>query len=660
MDKSPLTYLDFELEIGPGRGREYPVTVVRSPAGEARETMRFPFDELALEIRLKDLQIALLRSGGQRRQALSPEEQTVQDFGRSLFDALLMGELRSLYHVSLREAAGQGKGLRLKLRIQPPELATLPWEFLYDTRRAEFVCLSRHTPLVRYLELPQPIQPLTAAPPLRILGMVASPRDLPPLDVAREKGRVERALRNLQGQSRVELGWLEGETWRDLQRAMRGGPWHVFHFVGHGGFDRAADEGFLALADEEGESRPLSATQLGRLLADHRSLRLALLNACEGARSGGRDVFSSTASILVRRGLPAVLAMQYEISDRAAIEFAQAFYEALADGLPVDAAVAEARKAISLAVNNSVEWGTPVLTMRAPDGILFSIGGRGARQTKPKAARSQARQEDASPKPASRSRRELESKWKTAALVTRRPLEPEMVPVPAGEFLMGSDPLADEDAFPDEQPQHRLYLPDYSIARTPVTNARYAAFVQAAGHQPPEHWKGGKPPQGKDEHPVVNISWYDAMAYCAWLSKVTGKSYRLPSEAEWEKGARGEDGRIYPWGNAWNAQRCNSEEGGTDDTMQVGTYPAGASPYGLLDMAGNVWEWCHSLYQSYPYDPRDGREDPGPQGRRVVRGGAWCFIQRLARCACRNLSNSDDFNSSTGFRVVLAPRLPAS
>jgi len=152
-----LTYLDFELGIGLGSGREYPVAVVRSPAGEARETLRFPFDELALESRLDKLQIALLRSGGQRRRALLPEEQAVQEFGRTLFDSLVVGEVRSRYDVSQREATGQGKGLRLKLRIQMPELAALPWEYLYDSRQAEYVCLSRNTPVVRYLELPQPI-----------------------------------------------------------------------------------------------------------------------------------------------------------------------------------------------------------------------------------------------------------------------------------------------------------------------------------------------------------------------------------------------------------------------------------------------------------------------------------------------------------------------
>src|SRR5260221_14747934 len=127
-----MSYLDFELEIAAGSGRKYPVTVVRSVGGEVHETMLFPFDELALENQLLTLQNALLRSGGRRRQILLSEEQAVQNFGRALFDALFIGEIRSRYVISQREAFRQSKGLRLKLRIQSPELAALPWEFLYD------------------------------------------------------------------------------------------------------------------------------------------------------------------------------------------------------------------------------------------------------------------------------------------------------------------------------------------------------------------------------------------------------------------------------------------------------------------------------------------------------------------------------------------------
>ena len=173
--------------------------------------------------------------------------------------------------------------------------------------------------------------------------MIASPEDLPRLDVEREKQRIEIAVQDLQKQGFLELSWLPGQTWRDLQEAMWGGPWHVFHFIGHGGFDRYTDEGLLALSDEQGKKHLLAATQVARLLADHQVLRLVLLNSCEGARGSGLDIYSSTAAILVRRGIAAVLAMQYEITDRAAIEFSRTFYRALAYGLPIDAAVATAR-----------------------------------------------------------------------------------------------------------------------------------------------------------------------------------------------------------------------------------------------------------------------------------------------------------------------------
>jgi tetratricopeptide (TPR) repeat protein len=373
MDADSGNYLDFEVEIGEGQGREYPLTVLSSPAGEARETLFFPFDEVVLENRLKSLEIALLRSGGSRRQVLSREGQAVQDFGRQLFSALFVGEARTRYDMSADIARRRGLGLRLKLRIQAPELAKLPWEFLYDPRQGEYICMSTKTPIVRYIELPQPIQPLDVQPPLQILGMVSSPSNLPSLDIEREKKRLETAIGDLQSNGLVKLTWLNGSTWRDLQHAMRGGPWHIFHFIGHGGFDSNADEGVIAIEDEDRTAHLLLATEMGRLLADHRSLRLAILNACEGARGSEHDIFSSTAAVLVRRGMPAVLAMQYAITDRAAIEFSRAFYEALADGLPVDASVCEARKSISMAITNTIEWGTPVLYMRTPHGTIFEM-----------------------------------------------------------------------------------------------------------------------------------------------------------------------------------------------------------------------------------------------------------------------------------------------
>jgi len=163
---------------------------------------------------------------------------------------------------------------------------------------------------VRYIESRQSMPPLSLRPPLRILGLVASPEGMPSLDVPTEQRRVEEALKELRAGRLVELVWLSGQTWTDLQNAIWQGPWHIFHFIGHGGFDADRDEGVLALADEAGGKRLLTATELGRLLGDHDPLRLAVLNACEGARGGRLDIFSSSAATLVRRGVPAVVAMQ--------------------------------------------------------------------------------------------------------------------------------------------------------------------------------------------------------------------------------------------------------------------------------------------------------------------------------------------------------------
>lgn len=368
---SSWDYLDFDLEISEGESRGYAVAV-RSPAGEAQEEMSFPFDERQLRDQLKDLEIALLRSGGTRR-SLSTEERTVQEFGRSLFEAVLVGKVGTCYYRSMDQAQQQGKGLRLKLHVKPPNLTVLPWEFLYDPDRDEYLCFSRDTPIVRYTDLRQPVGRLTVEPPLRILGMVASPRDLDPLDVEHEKSLMDEAIEDLQVDGLVKLTWLEGETWRDLQRAMRrDGPWHIFHFVGHGDFDLAAQEGLIAFTEKgTGRRHLLRSRDLARLLDGHRYLRVAFLNSCEGARGSEGDPFSGTAATLVRRGIPAVVAMQYQITDNAAIEFCSAFYESLADGLPVDAAVTEARVAVSM--DSMLEWGTPVLYMRSRDGRLFDI-----------------------------------------------------------------------------------------------------------------------------------------------------------------------------------------------------------------------------------------------------------------------------------------------
>jgi formylglycine-generating enzyme required for sulfatase activity len=206
----------------------------------------------------------------------------------------------------------------------------------------------------------------------------------------------------------------------------------------------------------------------------------------------------------------------------------------------------------------------------------------------------------------------------------------------------------------NEKPVHPVYLPEYRIGKYPVVNAEYKRFLDETGYPAPPDWNEGNYPSGKANHPVVTVTWRDAVAYCRWLSQKTGKTYRLPTEAEWEKAARGTDGREYPWGNSFDPARCNSfDESGIGTTTPVGIYPDGASPCGAMDMAGNVWEWCQSLYQPYPYRMDDGREDLESEGLRVLRGGSFGLVARGVRGAFRYRIVPGFWLASGGFRCVL-------
>lgn len=228
---------------------------------------------------------------------------------------------------------------------------------------------------------------------------------------------------------------------------------------------------------------------------------------------------------------------------------------------------------------------------------------------------------------------------------------PPLCAVSAGPFLMGSDPDIDRQADNSELPQHNVTLAAYQIGKFPVMVAEYACFVRA-GQKAPQDWQQQL---GKLEHPLTYVSWYDAVAYAKWLAAHTGQRWRLPSEAEWEKAARGRVGRIYPWGDVFDASRANTREGGKGTTTPVGSYPGGASPYGALDMAGNVWEWTSSVYKPYPYNASDGREQAESTENRALRGGSWGDLAGGARAACRNLGLPVDLFGSYGFRLVVDP-----
>ena len=362
----------IEVAIGPGGApRMFKVEVVASPAGEASATVELDADSLLARRGL--LQQAVLASAVPSRRVLPETEQPIREAGELLFAALLgTGEVAGRYRAAAAVAALHGQRLRLVLRIDTPALAGLPWEAMYDQAAGTYVC--RQDQMVRHVPVASVPTLLRVRPPLRILGVVSSPRGLPALDVDKEQDQLARALARPAGQGLAELHWAPSATWADLQDLLLEGEWHVLHFIGHGDFDPGRDEGVLALTREDGRGDLVAAHRLVDLLRQARPMpRLVVLNSCSGAAAGTSDLFSGTAAALVRGGVSAVAAMQYEISDPAAVAFARGFYAAIARGRGIDDAISSGRVAILGLSDRTLEWVTPVLYLRGHETRLFTL-----------------------------------------------------------------------------------------------------------------------------------------------------------------------------------------------------------------------------------------------------------------------------------------------
>jgi len=373
-----LHYEDFFVQIHPPQGDAYPVTV-HCPAGDGRGTFRVPLTPEELRALKEGFETAA--SPGppvavedrdarptQPVRRLQPEE-----VGARLFDALFTEEIRRLLGESLARLPEDGEhGLRIKLCFDPEVmlLGQLPWETSFWTERREFLSLGRTTPLVRYLNVPRGVKP-RLAPPLRVLLASACPRGANSLDVETEANKIHEALQKIPC---VQIQWLRNATAQAVRDKLHEEPFHIFHFMGHGGFNASSGEGVLLLEDEERRQARLPGRILAHLLRDFPSLRLAFLNACRTACSpseSGLDPFAGVASALVVAGMPAVLAMQFSVGDDAAVHFSESFYRRIAAGDPVDAATTEGRMAVLLDDPRSSEWATPALFLRSWDGRLF-------------------------------------------------------------------------------------------------------------------------------------------------------------------------------------------------------------------------------------------------------------------------------------------------
>ena len=378
-----MHYEDFFVQIHAPQEEGHPVTV-HCPAGDGRSTFRVP---------LTADEFQALKSGSERRDACEqpaggedrdcrPAQPALpvqpEEVGARLFEALFTEEIRQLLAESLARLPEDGEhSLRIKLCFDPDvvPLGQLPWETLFWKERREFLSLGRTTSLVRYLNVPRGVRP-RLAPPLRILLASASPHGVPSLDLDNEASKIHEALQKIPG---VQVQWLRNATPQGIRDKLHEKPFHIFHFMGHGSFDARSGDGALLLEDEERQPERLPGRVLAHLLRDFSSLRLAFLNACRtacSAREAGLDPFAGVASALVLAGMPAVVAMQFSVSDEAAALFSATFYRRIVAGDPVDAATTEGRMAVLLDDPRSSEWATPALFLRSWDGRLFELENR--------------------------------------------------------------------------------------------------------------------------------------------------------------------------------------------------------------------------------------------------------------------------------------------
>lgn len=363
---------DIELEITHGSG-DYLVRVITSPSG-GESSGRFELDVDGVLGRLTELEDRILASAVSARRTIPAAEKPLHEVGEQLFRAIFAGSVGGTYRSSLGAAQHSGRPLRVVLRLAAPELAALPWELLFDPDTGSYLCqdmpLLRRIPAVDYS-----VRPLDVMVPLRILGVVSAPYDLAGLDADAERQRLTDAVSGPVAAGLIDLVWAPDATWQAIQNTLMEGPWHILHFIGHGDYDVRTQEGRIALESVHGRTNMVPASRLMQLLREAQPTpRLVVLNSCASGAAGREDLFSGTAAALVRGGINAVAAMQFTVTDDAAIAFSHGFYSAIAHGRDVDTAAGSGRRAI-LGLG-SLEWVTPVLYVRGGSTQLFNIGGK--------------------------------------------------------------------------------------------------------------------------------------------------------------------------------------------------------------------------------------------------------------------------------------------
>jgi len=360
-----MRYDDFELLVMQKGADGYPTRVISATAGEAQGILSF--DSYSDDVRR-----ALTRI-----KAEETDEELFISLGRTLFQQLFSGKIEDVYRASLGYARAQGKGLRIRLRLEPPELGAIPWEYLYDELNDLFLGVSPETPITRYIQVPEPPRSITIHSTLKVLAVISNPINLaecglPELDAEKEKQVLNQALEEWEKAGLVQLEFLDHAVASEIREKLRRYQPHIFHFVGHGAF--RDDKAYLVIEDDDRRLRLITDRTFREFFLGNDFTKLVVLNACQSATTSSTQPMVGLAPNLVRRGLPAVVAMQYSVYDDTAIRFSREFYRALAVGFPVDTAISEARRGIYIDCGmERRDWGVPVLFMRAPDGIILKL-----------------------------------------------------------------------------------------------------------------------------------------------------------------------------------------------------------------------------------------------------------------------------------------------
>ena len=354
-----MDYLNFDVNISKLDETRYQAQVIRAPTGDASTEFEPPLSRQLFQNFTNSLYHP---TSGYARKIL-------RQVGISLSTALFRGDVYALYYSSLCVAMEKKMGLRIQLRIDPSELNILPWEYMYDPRLDQAFSLSSRTPILRTPKVIYPYNAVSIDLPLNVLAVISNPTNLPSLNVEQEIKNLEKAFKECQYKNLIALDFVVNPTREKMQDQLRQKAYQIIHYVGHGSYNSEANEGYIFFCNADGTQVPCSSQQFIPLIANHH-IKMVMLNACHSASSGNNLNSSSIAQRFVQQGIPAVLAMQGNISDKSAIVFSQEFYRMLANGDSLEIALSEARLAMNL---HGSEWGIPVCITHISDGYLFKL-----------------------------------------------------------------------------------------------------------------------------------------------------------------------------------------------------------------------------------------------------------------------------------------------